>query len=43
VSIFRAKQQKQDVPYVWDTEKPESLDELPEKVLKGKALKSNVK
>jgi len=43
VSIFRAKQKKLTVPWLFDGEPPEVLDELPEKDFKGKALKNNVK
>lgn len=43
VSTFLGKRRERYRPYVWDGEKPPSLDELPEKILEGKGLKNNVK
>ncbi|KEF61576.1 uncharacterized protein A1O9_03144 [Exophiala aquamarina CBS 119918] len=43
VSIFRAKRKKLAVPVVYNQERPETLQELPEKHLEGKALEIIVK
>lgn len=43
IDVYRAKKVKSDTPHFWEGEKPKVLDELPEKVLKGRAVKNNVK
>jgi len=43
VTVFRAKAIKLAVPYFFDANIPKTLDEIPERMLKGKAIKNNVK
>jgi len=43
VEVYRAVKVKLNKPYFWNGERPEILDELPEKALRGRHLKNNVK
>ena len=43
VEVYRAAKVKLDKPYLWNGERPEILDEISEKALKGQPLKNNVK
>jgi hypothetical protein len=43
VEVFRAERKQLETPYVYDASVPEVLDEIPERMLKGKAIKNNVK
>lgn len=43
VTVFRAKQILRAVPYTYDGKMVEVLDEVPEKMLKGRHIKNNVK
>lgn len=42
MTVYRVKSQKRNKPYVFDEEMPRIVDELPERLLKGKEIKNNV-
>ncbi len=43
VIVYRAEQKKLPVPWAQDGKWPKVLDEIPEKILKGKAVKNNIR
>lgn len=43
VTVFRAKAIKRAVPCILNNSIPKTFDDIPEKMLKGKAIKNNIK
>ena len=43
VIVYRAKSQKRDEPHMFNGAKPKVVDELPERLLKGREMKNNVR
>ena len=43
VKVFRARRRPRDQPYTWDGKVVKPVDELPEKMLKGRDIKANTK